>query len=324
MRILKSPFKRIERLIFSANGEMLIGSGIGTTMTTPEKVMRGIVFWSLDDSIEPQVVLPNSGVTDFQLIPGSEQILVECRDQGIFRLGVEGEANATHWQGTRASMQRALNAEQMEQVEVYYEYRPGPDSLQSLSYTALSETPGLIDRWRQPVEQRGIVVALAFAPGGRSFWTSEQVTIPTQARRRRFVARLVHRETAAGSVLRSFSAPAETVRSIVPSPDGTRLALLTGATVRVGLIDEFETNLGTIHNDTASFFTDLAFDPTSRLLAVASNDSTIKLFETEHWSQLSSFSWGSGKMRSVCFAPDGLTAAAGSSSGQVVIWDVDR
>ena len=36
-----------------------------------------------------------------------------------------------------------------------------------------------------------------------------------------------------------------------------------------------------------------------------------------------SFNWNLGKVRCVVFAPDGMTCAAGGSSGQVVVWDVD-
>ncbi len=35
------------------------------------------------------------------------------------------------------------------------------------------------------------------------------------------------------------------------------------------------------------------------------------------------FDWKIGKVRSLAFAPDGMTCAAGGSTGRVVLWDVE-
>lgn len=69
--------------------------------------------------------------------------------------------------------------------------------------------------------------------------------------------------------------------------------------------------------------TGLAFHPSGRVLAATSNDETVKLFDTATWTLAKTFTWKVGRMRSVAFSPDGTLAAAGSDSGQVVVWDVD-
>jgi WD40 repeat protein len=69
--------------------------------------------------------------------------------------------------------------------------------------------------------------------------------------------------------------------------------------------------------------TGLAFHPTGRYLATASNDRTVRLWEVGSWRQVTAYTWAAGRMRSVAFAPDGLTAAAGGEAGQFVLFDVD-
>jgi WD40 repeat protein len=80
---------------------------------------------------------------------------------------------------------------------------------------------------------------------------------------------------------------------------------------------------GSIKNDTKKHFTDAAFHPSGKYLAVTSNDTTVKLYDTTNWEVTRTLTWAVGQMRSVCFSPDGTLAAAGSDQGKVVVWDVD-
>jgi WD40 repeat protein len=78
-----------------------------------------------------------------------------------------------------------------------------------------------------------------------------------------------------------------------------------------------------IKNDNRRHFTDIAFHPSGRFLAATSNDETVKFYDTSTWALASTFTWKVGKMRCLAFSPDGLVAAAGSETGQVVVWDYD-
>jgi WD40 repeat protein len=80
---------------------------------------------------------------------------------------------------------------------------------------------------------------------------------------------------------------------------------------------------GFIKNDSKKHFTAAAFHPSSKYLAVTSNDATVKVYETATWAVARTFTWDIGKVRSVAFSPDGTLAAAGSDTGKVVVWDVD-
>ncbi len=70
--------------------------------------------------------------------------------------------------------------------------------------------------------------------------------------------------------------------------------------------------------------TGLAFHPSSRHLAVTSNDKMVRLHDVRNeWTVTRTFDWDIGKLKSVAFSPDGTLAAAGGEKGQVVVWDVD-
>ena len=78
-----------------------------------------------------------------------------------------------------------------------------------------------------------------------------------------------------------------------------------------------------VRSDTRAHFTAIAFHPNGRFLLAASNDQTVKLYDTTTWEPARAFTWSVGRMRSVCFSPDGTLAAAGSERGKIVVWDVD-
>lgn len=78
-----------------------------------------------------------------------------------------------------------------------------------------------------------------------------------------------------------------------------------------------------IRNDTRKHFTAMAYHPSGRHLYATSNDTTVHVFDTETWARATRFTWRLGRLRAVTISPDGTLAAAGTKTGQVVIWDVD-
>lgn len=93
--------------------------------------------------------------------------------------------------------------------------------------------------------------------------------------------------------------------------------------LRVYSADDLKADPRVIRNDNRKHFTGAAFHPSGRYLAATSNDATVKLYDTASWEVARTFTWDIGRMRSICFSPDGTLAAAGSDTGKVVVWDVD-
>jgi WD40 repeat protein len=76
-------------------------------------------------------------------------------------------------------------------------------------------------------------------------------------------------------------------------------------------------------NSSGEEFTAAAFSPVGRVLATTSNDATVTMWDTATWEPVRQYAWEIGRLRAVAFAPDGLTCAAGSDTGKVVLFDVD-
>jgi WD40 repeat protein len=66
-----------------------------------------------------------------------------------------------------------------------------------------------------------------------------------------------------------------------------------------------------------------AFTPDGRSLLTASNEETVKCWDAAGWSLKREYAWEIGALRSVAVAPDGMTAAAGGDSTDIVLFDLD-
>jgi hypothetical protein len=105
-------------------------------------------------------------------------------------------------------------------------------------------------------------------------------------------------------------------------PDGSRLAVRGTYQIDVFRLNEPGAAPLRLSNDSRRHFTGLAFHPSGRYLAAASNDETVKLYDTTT-GEVRAFTWKLGRLRSIAFSADGTLAAAGTDKGQVVVWDVD-
>jgi WD40 repeat protein len=66
-----------------------------------------------------------------------------------------------------------------------------------------------------------------------------------------------------------------------------------------------------------------AFTPDGRSFLTASNEETVKCWDTASWTLKREYAWEIGGLRSVAVAPDGMTAAAGGDSTEVILFDLD-
>ncbi len=55
---------------------------------------------------------------------------------------------------------------------------------------------------------------------------------------------------------------------------------------------------------------------------MVATDGTARLWSVPAGEPAGAYDWEVGRLAAVAFAPDGMTCAAGSEDGQVVVWDV--
>src|SRR6266545_3930896 len=76
-------------------------------------------------------------------------------------------------------------------------------------------------------------------------------------------------------------------------------------------------------NSSPKHFTSVAFSRDGTRLATTSNDTAATIWDTSTWEVQRRCEWQIGRLRTVCFAPDGLRCAAAGDKGQIVVWDLD-
>ncbi len=67
----------------------------------------------------------------------------------------------------------------------------------------------------------------------------------------------------------------------------------------------------------------VAFSPDRKVLASGSGDNTIKLWDLNSKSQITTLKGHSKEVNSVAFSPDGKLLASGSSDRTIILWDLN-
>jgi hypothetical protein len=104
--------------------------------------------------------------------------------------------------------------------------------------------------------------------------------------------------------------------------DGKTLALAAGSNVVLWDPQSGQQRLALIgHEDRVMA---MAFTPDGRRLATAGSDHCVKLWNVADGRLLRTYRWPINGISALAFSHDGLTAAAGSNTGDVLIWDMDH
>ena len=108
-------------------------------------------------------------------------------------------------------------------------------------------------------------------------------------------------------------------RSVVFSPDGTRLAV--GSSVGVWLYDVgtgAEADLFT----GGGWVTSVSFSPDGTTLATGSRDRTVRLWDVSTGATTANLDGHASRVESVSYSPDVKILASGSVDGTILLWDI--
>lgn len=174
--------------------------------------------------------------------------------------------------------------------------------------------------WQLSLGRDREVRALAIAPDGRSFWTAEWATSPTPPH---WWIELVSRDPATGNPLREpIAYPNQKISGLALSE--TFAVAHDGPTLFVYDLARLDRKPKKIANPAKrKYFAGFAIHPSGKWLAAAGLDGAVTLWNTDTWKVAQSWAWDAGQARSICFSADGTLAAAGTNTGQIVVWDLD-
>jgi WD40 repeat protein len=113
----------------------------------------------------------------------------------------------------------------------------------------------------------------------------------------------------------------QTVHFLAYHPGGRQLAF--GSGTRVSVFDTRSWKQVAEVRQSRKHILSGAFTPDGRCLLTASNEETVKCWDTAGWFLKREYAWEIGALRSVAVAPDGMTAAAGGDSTEIIIFDLN-
>jgi WD40 repeat protein len=165
---------------------------------------------------------------------------------------------------------------------------------------------------------------LAQSADGRTLATAHEIPIPGAGftASRRYQHNVIVWDAASRQARATLTGHGSLIGSLAFSPDGRRLAVASGVTLWVW--DVASQQVLAQHRYDKRHFKSVAFSPDGRWLATARNDATVRFFDTRTWAEGPSFDWKIGPVVVVAFARDGMRAAAASTKGKIVVWDVDE
>ena len=119
---------------------------------------------------------------------------------------------------------------------------------------------------------------------------------------------------------------------IATSQDETMLAISRGGKVitimnvpnlRTNIEKQLEINIQQIEPQHQEKITFMAFSPDHQVLATASKDKTVKLWDVKTGTLITAITEHGAKMTSVAFAPDGKMLVTSGMDGKIRVWRND-
>jgi WD40 repeat protein len=327
MRFLNSRVRVVDQVAFAADGRRLFAAGSTVPALRYKPDNRGIDVWDLTGGRAPaERLFPDQLIAGLALNPAGRWLYVGTGYQypdesasAYFAVDLAG--GETFPLGLRAGYAFVLAA------------HPSGEWFVAFGYVRDWLMSRLV-RWRQP-PAAAPAQEWECKPRKAHYYTSHITADPNGTRLitheiesgiavRDQVYELVIRDAGTGRVRGTVPIPGRTVDQLLFSPDGAWLVLRAGPSLLVWDARDLSRKPRKVRGAGKGHFTGLAFHPTGRYLAATTNDRTVNLYDTATWQVAQTYAWDVGRMRSVAFSPDGFLAAAGSDTGQVVVWDIDR
>jgi WD40 repeat protein len=326
MRFLTSRVRVVDQVAFAADGRRLFAAGSNVPDHRYKPDNRGIDVWDLPGGPSPaERLLGDRLITGLAVNAAGRWLYVgtgykyEESTSGYWALDLA--SGVPHPLGLRAGNAFVLAA------------HPSGKWLVAFGHAGDWRKSRIV-RWRQP-PAAAPVREWECKPRTDRFFTRHIACDPNETRlitheleggkpTRDQVYELVIRDAGSGEEREAVPIPGRTVDQLLFSPDGAWLVVRGGPTLLVWDARDLARKPRKVRGVGKGHFTGLAFHPTGRYLAATSNDRTVNLYDSATWELVQTYAWDLGRMRSVAFSPDGDLAAAGSLSGKVVLWDVDR
>ncbi|VTR96509.1 xre family transcriptional regulator : Uncultured bacterium genome assembly Metasoil_fosmids_resub OS=uncultured bacterium PE=4 SV=1: WD40 [Gemmata massiliana] len=326
MRFLTSRMRVVDQVAFARDGRRLFAAGSNVPDLRYKPDNRGIDVWDLAGGPNPvSQLFSDQLIAGFAVNPAGRWLYVgtgyDYPDEHTSRyFAVDLASEGLTSLGLRGGNSFVLGTHPSGEWFVGYGYRTDWQTSR-------------IVRWRHP-PAGAPTEEWEIAPSARRFYTSQIACAPNEELLvthdieggiavRDQVYELVTRDPGTGAVHGKIPIPGRTVDQLLFSPDGASLVVRGGPSLLVWDARDLTRKPQKIRGAGKGHFTGLAFDPTGRYLAAASNDRSVNVYETATGGLARSFSWDIGRMRSVAFSLDGLLMTAGSDVGQIVLWDID-
>lgn len=134
---------------------------------------------------------------------------------------------------------------------------------------------------------------------------------------------LVIRAASDGEIVHHWPHPAKLVLGIGISADGQRV--MTYAQTGVWLWDLTQTPVTPreFSPPTGDKILTCAFHPSGTRFATIGEDRLVNMWDADTLQRRETYQWKIGKINTITFSSDGYRAAVGSSTGTVLVWDVE-
>lgn len=174
-----------------------------------------------------------------------------------------------------------------------------------------------VPEWEVPAHSH--ITQLVFMQTGCRF-----ISIEDGAGSSYLSARLTVRSAVTGNIVAETTTPIPGTSAVAVHPTGEWVVIASGRwlfvcdTTNLGAVGWKQVAIDPVREITA-----VAFHPSGRYLGVTNRHTMVRFYDTATWTVAKTYAWNIGNVRPLAFSADGLLAAAGSSTGKVVVWDVD-